>query len=135
MRIQVTQYILNRWLLNERMLYIFHFAATRNVIIASIVLNCLYFAFCLLLFVGGVKVNLCLLLYYEWEEMHYWFPNLQECSRYLIPWIIAELIRHLLFLAAFFFLAWCFSVLVNKREIDCKSRSNSFQCRTAHIFI
>ncbi|EFX74131.1 hypothetical protein DAPPUDRAFT_324624 [Daphnia pulex] len=74
----------------------FSITTMRNIIIVSIILNCLYFALCLLLFVGGVK----------------------ECSCYLIPWIVAEFIRQLLFLAAFVFLAWCFSILVKKREID-----------------
>jgi hypothetical protein len=39
----------------------------RNIIIASIILNCLYFALCLLLFVGGVKVTYTIIvLWMDW---------------------------------------------------------------------
>ncbi|KAI9560427.1 hypothetical protein GHT06_014444 [Daphnia sinensis] len=70
--------------------------ATRNVIIASIVLNSLYFLLCLLLFIGAVK----------------------ESWRILMVWTIAEFVRQLLFFTAFVFLVWCFSIFVSNKQMD-----------------
>ncbi|KZS14039.1 Uncharacterized protein APZ42_020675 [Daphnia magna] len=70
--------------------------AMRNVIMASIVLNSLYFLLCLLLFIGAVK----------------------ESWRILMLWTIAEFFRQLLFFTAFVFLVWCCSILVSKKQMD-----------------
>lgn len=48
--------------------------------------------------------------------------KLQESTAYLIPWLVAEFLRQIFFLAAFIYLAWLISVLVMKQYTECKSQ-------------
>ena len=95
--------------------YRFHIA-TKNALIASIILKSFYFLLCLLLCVGGVKVS-------THQELSFYahlkFVYYQECSVYLLPWLVADFIRQILYFVAFVFLSSRLSVIVKKKQMEC----------------
>ena len=70
--------------------------AVKSILVGALIFKGVFFIVCLLLFVGACK----------------------EAAGYLMPWIIIEFIRQLLFFAAFVAVSWFISLLVQADEVN-----------------